>query len=236
MEILIFEDSDLVSKKVGNIIINQIDKKPDINLGLATGRTMIPIYKELLILYKNKKIDYSKVKTFNIDEYFNLLIRDKNSYHYYMDKLFFKHINIKPENIHFPSAINPSSYDKLIKKFGGIDIMILGIGKNGHIAFNEPGSSIKSKTRIVKLADSTRKPNSQFFKEGRVPQKAVSVGISTILKSKLIILIATGKGKAETIAKTIKSKPSSKIPASFLKRHKNVLFILDKNAAGKLNF
>ena len=113
--------------------------------------------------------------------------------------------------------------------------MILGIGTNGHIAFNEPGSSIKSKTRIVKLADSTRKSNSQFFKEGRVPQKAVSVGISTILKSKLIILIATGKDKAETIAKTIKSKPSSKIPASFLKKHKNVLFILDEEAARKLN-
>ena len=234
MKILILEDSNKVSKKVANIFLNQIKIKPNSNLALATGKTMIPIYKELSALCKNKKIDLSKVKTFNIDEYCNLPITDKNSFHYYMNKLFFKFTNLRSENIYFPSEINSSLYDKLITKLGGIDIMVLGIGKNGHIAFNEPSSSIKSKTRVVKLTDSTRKSNSQFFKNGKVPQKAVSIGISTILKSKRIILIATGKSKAEIIAKTIKSKVSSKIPASFLKKHKNTIFILDKDSASKL--
>src|SRR3989344_7387992 len=229
MKILILEDANLISKKIGDIIINQINSKPNSNFGLAAGQTMIPIYKELSNLYKNKKIDFSKVKTFNIDEY--LHVNKEHSFHNFMNNHLFNNINIDPINIHFPPAINPSSYDKLIKKSSGIDIIILGLGINGHIAFNEPNSSIKSKTRIVKLSESTKESNSHFFKDSKVPQKAASIGISTILSSERIILIATGENKAEIVSKIIKSKPSPLIPASLLKRHSKVLFILDKASA-----
>ena len=146
MKTLVLKNSDEVAKKAASILLQQIKNKPQSNLGLATGQTMIPIYKELCLLINNKKLNLSKIKTFNVDEYHTLPITDKNSYHYYMNNLLFKHININPSNIFFPQSLKPSNYDKLIKKAGGIDMMILGIGSNGHIAFNEPGCSIKSNT------------------------------------------------------------------------------------------
>ena len=180
-------------------------------------------------------IDLSNIKIFSLDEYASLSPLNKNSYHHFMHEHLFSKINIKKENTNFPEEEKPFFYDKIIKKSGGLDLAILGIGVNGHIAFNEPGSSIKSKTRLVKLAQSTINSNSRFFNNNKVPKKAITIGISTILSSRKIILIATGKNKAEIIAKTLSSKPSSKIPASFLKRNKKTLVILDKDAASLLN-
>ena len=169
-----------------------------------------------------------------MDEYLHLSENNKVSFHYFMQKHLFKNIGLKKRNIHFPSTKKPSNYDRIIKKSGGLDLTILGIGINGHIAFNEPGSKINSRTRIVKLTNETIKSNSRFFKNRKTPNKSLSIGISTILKSKKIILIATGKNKAEIISEVIKTKPSSKIPATFLKKHKRVIFLLDKEAAAKL--
>ncbi len=231
MKVLILNDKKSVAKKVAEIITRQIKDNPKLILGLPTGETVIPLYKELSDRHQNKKIDFSKVKTFNLDEYLGLDSDDKNSFHYFMQSHLFKNVNVKPKNINFPPQKNPHSYDTLIKTSGGIDLTLLGIGRNGHIAFNEPGSSKKSNTRVIKLSDSTRSSNSHLFQDRKVPLRAVTLGITTILKSKKIILIATGKDKAEIIAKTLKAKPSPLIPASFLKRHRKTLLILDRDAA-----
>ena len=235
MKTLILKNKKEVAEKVSEMIAREIRNNPKINLGLPTGETIIPIYQCLSFLINKTKIDASKIKTFNLDEYISMPPSDKNSYHHFMHEHLFSKINIKKENTNFPEDKKPSLYDKLIKKSGGLDLTILGIGVNGHIAFNEPGSSIKSKTRIVKLTQSTINSNSRFFKDDKVPKKAITIGIFAILSSKKIILVATGKNKAEIIAKTLKSKPSPKIPASFLKRHKKTLVILDENAAYLLN-
>ena len=151
-----------------------------------------------------------------------------------MDKHLFKKVNINKKNVYFPTA-NGKAYENAIKHAGGIDLQILGIGKNSHIAFNEPGSSFKSKTRKVKLSKETRKDNSGFFKSKKeIPKYAITMGISTIMKSKKIVLLATGKNKAEAIAKAIQSEPSTKTPASILQRHKDTIIILDKTAASGL--
>ena len=234
MKIIIAKSKKESIKKAVSIISRTIKKKPKIVLGLATGNTVIPLYKELVKKYKRNEINFSKVSTFNLDEYSNLSENDKRSFHYFMNKYFFNHVNISKKNIHFPDS-NFEKYEKEIKKSGGIDLQILGIGRNGHIGFNEPGSSFHSKIRKIKLSDDTRKFNSKFFKLSKnVPKHAFTIGIKTIMNSKKIILLAFGKEKAEAIAKTIHGKITTKVPASILRKHKNIIFIIDKKAAEKL--
>ena len=208
MKLLIVKNKKEVAKKASEIIAKQIKKKPNSVLGLATGKTMIPLYKELV----KSKVDFSKVKTFNLDDYSN------KKYQKYMDKHLFNKINIPRKNINFPTSSNVSKYDFLIKKAKGIDLQILGIGKNSHIAFNEPGSSFKSKTRKVNIKGKT----------------AYSVGISTIMKSRKIILLAFGKEKANAIFNTLKGKISEKVPASVLRKHKDVIVVVDGKVGSKL--
>lgn len=234
MEIIIAKSKKESINKAASIISSTIKKKPKSILGLATGNTVIPLYKELVKKYKKNEINFSKVSTFNLDEYSNLNENDKKSFHYFMNKYFFNHVNISKKNIHFPGS-NSEKYEKEIKKSGGIDLQILGIGHNGHVGFNEPGSSFHSKTRKIKLSGDTRKFNSKFFRLSKnIPKHAFTMGIKTIMNSKKIILLAFGKEKAEAIAKTIHGKITTKVPASILRKHKNVIFIIDKKAAGKL--
>jgi glucosamine-6-phosphate deaminase len=211
MKLLIFKNKRGAVKRTADIISNQIKKKPNCVLGLATGKTMVPLYKELI----KRKLDFSKVKTFNLDEY-----TGKRIMHYFMDKYFFRKINIKKENIHFP--------DSKTKKITRIDLQILGIGRNGHIGFNEPGSSFNSKLRKVKLSKETKKANKIKF------NYAYTLGIKDIMNSKKIILLAFGKGKADIIKKTLEGEITEKVPASFLRKHKNATLILEKEAAIKL--
>lgn len=226
MKVLILQNQKQAVKKVFEIIIKELKKKPKLNLGLATGKTMVPLYK---LLSKNTTL--RNVKTFNLDEY----ISKENLMRKFMQKHLFKKSKIKEENIYFPNKKNPREYDTLIKKLKGIDVQILGIGTNGHIAFNEPGSSFKSKTRKIKLSSTTIRDNSlSFHSKKEIPKYALTMGLSTIMKSKKIILLATGKSKAEAIAKTIQSKSSIKVPASILQKHKNTTIILDKDAASKM--
>ena len=234
MEIIISKSKKESIKKAVSIISNLIKKKPKSVLGLATGNTVIPLYKELIKKHKKNEINFFKVSTFNLDEYSDLSENDKKSFHYFMNKYFFNHVNIDKKNIHFPGS-NFGNYEKEIKKLGGIDLQILGIGHNGHIGFNEPGSSFHSKTRKIKLSDDTRKFNSKFFAQSRkVPKHAFTMGIKTIMNSKKIILLAFGKEKAEAIAKTIHGKITTKVPASILRKHKNVIFIIDKKSGRKV--
>lgn len=234
MKIIIAKSKKESIKKVVSIISSTIKKKPTSVLGLATGKTTVPLYKELVKKYKKNKINFSKVSTFNLDEYSNLSENDKKSFHYFMNKYFFNHVNINKKNIHFPDS-NFKKYEKMIFASGGIDLQILGIGHNGHIGFNEPGSSFQSKVRKIKLSKDTKKFNSKFFRQSKnVPKHAFTMGIKTIMNSKKIILLAFGKEKAEAIAKTIDGKITTKVPASILRKHKNVLLIIDKKAARKL--
>lgn len=227
MKTIILPSKKKVAETVADLIQEKIKKKPNLVLGLATGGTMMPLYKEL----RKRKIDWSKVKTFNLDEYVGIK-KKKDSYHYFMDKYLFSKINIKRKNTHFPKN---KDYDSEIRKAGGIDLQILGIGVNDHIGFNEPRSSFTSKTRVVNLSDETRRSNSRFFQSlNSVPKKAITMGISTILKAKEIYLIATGRKKALAIQKAVECKPNEKIPATALKKHKRVSFFLDKKASGKL--
>lgn len=233
MKILKFRDKKEAIEKASTIIIDLIKKNPKAVLGLATGGTMVPLYKKIAKEYKKQNLDFSKLKTFNLDEYAGIKdpLTNRNSYHYYMDKNIFSKVNIQKRNINFPSASEPD-YDKQIKRVGGLDLCLLGIGRNGHIAFNEPGSSFKSITRKVKLTDNTIKANSRFFRSTKqVPREAYTMGISTILKSKKIILLAFGNKKAKAIKKVVKEKVSKRVPASILHKHNNTTLILDSRAA-----
>jgi glucosamine-6-phosphate deaminase len=196
MKLIITQSKKDAINKTAEIISDLIIKKPNAVLQLATGSTMIPLYNELVRLYKKGKIDFSKVSTFNLDEYAGLKFNDKESYHYYMNKYLFDKVNIQKCNTHFPYS-NKKEYEAEINKHGGVDLAILGIGVNDHIAFNEPGSSFKSTTREVKLSETTLKSNSRLFPTiKKVPREAYTVGIKTIMKSKKIILLALGLKKS----------------------------------------
>lgn len=228
MKVIICKDKDEIASLISDKVISLVKEKPNCILGLATGSSPIETYKQIIL--KAKNVDFSNVKTFNLDEYCNN--KDfSQSYRYFMDTNLFDGINIKKENTHFPNENNPSQYDLDIDSNGGIDLQILGIGANGHIGFNEPNTVFDSITHITKLTDKTIKDNARFFKTiDDVPTSAVSMGIKTIMGSKEIVLIATGKNKAEAISKALKEVDIS-CPASVLNNHCNVTFYLDEEAA-----
>ncbi|MCL9683869.1 glucosamine-6-phosphate deaminase [Legionella maioricensis] len=226
-------------------IMENNEKKIPTVLGLATGSTPEPVYKELVRMHKEEKLDFSSVITFNLDEYLGLEPTHSQSYHYYMHHHLFGHVNIKKENIHMlDGTISPDLIDQHVKEYeekiqqvGGIDIQLLGIGVNGHIGFNEPGSALDSKTRLVELDDKTREANKRFFScKEVVPTHALTMGIGTIFKlCKACYLLATGSTKADIIAEVISSSSADKcIPATALYDHQNVTVILDEKAAAKL--
>ncbi len=242
MKIIIIKNKNDVGIKAAELVINEIKKKPDLVLGLATGRTMIPFYRNLVKLIRRNKIDTNNLVTFNLDEYVGLNERNKGSLRYFMEKNFFSKVNLKKKNINFLNGKARNilrecrKYEKEIMKAGGVDLQILGIGRNGHIGFNESLSSFKSRTRNVLLNKMTRKDNVAFFGSlKKVPQRALTMGIATIMKARRIILLASGKQKAKAVALALKGKINEKIPASILQRHKDVKFILDAGAAENLN-
>jgi len=238
LRIIRVDDYEEMSKKAASMVASQIILKNDSVLGLATGDTPIGMYKELIKLYNDKQIDFSDTKSFNLDEYYGLSDDNAQSYHYYMMHNLFNYVNIKRENINILSGIAEniekecSSYDDKIKKSGGIDIQVLGIGVNGHIGFNEPSVNFEAGTHLVKLDKKTIQSNSRFFKSmDEVPKSALSMGIKTIMQSKVIVLLANGESKAEAIYKTVKGKICPEVPASILQLHNNVNIIVDKAAA-----
>lgn len=218
------------SKFVANQIISLVNSKPNCVLGLATGSTPLKVYEYLIEDYQNNKTNYQNVTTFNLDEYVGLDEKYADrSYRYFMNKNLFSKININLDNTYFPDEKNPEKYDILIKNKGGIDFQILGIGINGHIGFNEPLADLNSKTRIVKLTDSTIKANSRFFMhESDVPNSAVSMGLWSILQAKQIVLMAFGKSKKNAIEKLYKLNDfDPNLPASSLIKKDNVLIVVD---------
>ncbi|WP_426461187.1 glucosamine-6-phosphate deaminase [Mycoplasma hafezii] len=236
MNVKVVKDYAEMSEVAANMIAKAIKEKPNLRICFATGGTPIETYQDLIKMYKEGKIDFSQVTTFNLDEYVGIPTDNKCSYHYYMHHHLFDHINVKEENINFPNGNgdlvkNAEEYEKLIAN-GGIDFLILGIGTNAHIAFNEPGSKDTDKTREVHLTDSTIQSNKIYFeKESDVPRTAISMGIGTILKAKKIILLASGEAKAQAIHDSFWGEVNSDVPASYLQNHKDVTFIVDKAAA-----
>ena len=217
-------------------------KKPFV-LGLPTGSTPLGVYKELIKLYQNKKISFENVATFNMDEYIGLSPKDKNSYHYFMHENFFKHIDIPQKNIHILDgetkdyAKECENYENTIKAYGGIDLMLGGVGSDGHIAFNEPFSSFNSRTRIKTLAPSTIKDNSRFFDNdlSKVPTQALTIGIGTIMDAHEVIIMASGENKADAIYQAIEGPINHKYPITALQYHRYGIIVCDTEAAKKLS-
>lgn len=238
MKVIIEKNYDALSKKAAEIVKEEMMKKKNIVLGLATGSTPLGLYKELIRMHKEEGLDFSQVTTFNLDEYIGIAYDNPNSYHYYMENNLFKHINIDMDNTFVPDTNRDDledyckEYDKLIEEKGGIDLQILGIGVNGHIGFNEPDEELNVGTSVVDLTESTIEANSRFFDSiDEVPKKAVTMGIGSIMKAKKIILLASGKSKHEAIKKLLKGdKVTTQLPASFLLLHPAVTVIVDEEA------
>lgn len=236
------EGSGFVAHEIANLITEKQRKGEDCVLGLATGSTPISLYAELVRMHKEEGLSFRNVITFNLDEYYPLEREARQSYWSFMHRHLFNHIDIDPSNIHVPNGELPKEdvkkhclkYEQLVEAVGGIDLQILGIGNNGHIGFNEPGSSIFSKTRLVSLDNSTRISNSYEFQNiSQVPRMAITMGISTILKAKRILLMAWGM-KAPIIAKSVEGQVTEQVPASILQQHNDCTFVIDETAAGEL--
>ncbi len=241
MEVIIKPDYDALSVAAAQQIADVLNRKPNAVLGLATGSTPLGVYKELARMHREQGLDFSRCTTFNLDEYVGLPASHDQSYHYFMRENFFKHVNIPPQNIHIPSGTTsnfPSFcqwYEQRIEECGGIDIQILGIGSDGHIAFNEPTSSMSSRTRLKTLAKQTIDDNARFFEKAEdVPIYAITMGVGTILESEEIVLLANGAGKADAVAQAVEGPITSMITASALQMHPNTKFYIDDAAAANL--
>ncbi len=241
MEIIITADYDEMSKLAARMIARQVLRKPCSVLGLATGSTPIGTYEELARLHRKEGLDFSKVATFNLDEYLGLPPTHDQSYRYFMDQHLFKHINVQKSNIHVPYGHAEQVedfcrwYEAEIKRFGGIDIQLLGIGGDGHIAFNEPGSSLGSRTRLKTLTKQTIEDNARFFaKLEDVPRFAITMGVGTIMEAREILLLANGAKKAEIVAEALEGPITAQVSASALQMHPHVTVIVDAEAGAHL--
>ena len=236
MKIIIKENYEEVSIETAKIIANEVKTNPTTILGLATGSTPIGTYEDLVSM----KLDWSGVKTFNLDEYIGVEGTHEASYRFFMNKNLFDATNINKENTFVPSGmadpkVEGPAYDKAIEAAGGVDIQLLGIGENAHIGFNEPFAEKDSPTQEVKLTESTINANARMFANKEdVPKTAISMGIATIMKSKSILLVASGSNKAQAIKDTVEGKVTGDVPASYLQDHKDVTIIIDKAAAALL--
>ncbi|NKB24553.1 MAG: glucosamine-6-phosphate deaminase [Kiritimatiellae bacterium] len=242
MEVIIQPDPGSGSVLAAQIISNLLKRKPNAVLGLATGNTPLRLYKELIDMYKRGEIDFSRVTTFNLDEYVGLPCDHPASYNYFMYENFFKHVNIPKNQIHIPDGAVEDipafclAYEQAIKDAGGIDLQLLGIGRDGHIGFNEPVSSLSSRTRIKTLMEQTLKDNETFFeREDHIPHHVITMGIGTVMESGSILLLAFGTGKAHSIAQTVEGPLTAMVPASILQLHPHAKIILDKDAATHLS-
>ena len=235
MEFHVYKTAQEACEAAAMIFAAQILRKSDSVLGLATGSTPIPCYEKLAQWYKEGMIDFSKIVTFNLDEYVGIDYKNPLSYHAFMDENLFSKVNVNKDNVHLPSGDTDEdgkAYDAAIKAAGGVDIQLLGIGRNGHIGFNEPDDVFTYGTHIVTLAEDTIDANARFFDSAdEVPRKAISMGVGNIMDARCVVLIATGKGKAEAVYKTICGPVTPEVPASILQLHPCCVILADEEAA-----
>lgn len=241
MLVIVKENYEAMSAEAAKIIADRIRRKPNLVIGLATGSTPLGIYKELIRMNKEEGLDFSKVTTFNLDEYVGLPPSHDQSYHYFMQENFFKDVNINPRFIHVPQGMSKDVnafcewYENRIGEYGGIDIQILGIGSNGHIAFNEPGSSLGSRTRIKTLTQKTRDDNARFFSNmDEVPKYAITMGVGTIMDAKELLLVANKSNKADAIKAAVEGPVTAMCPASIIQMHRSAFVVLDHDSSAKL--
>lgn len=238
MKLIVAPNYAGICEKAADIFAAEIHRNPACVLGLATGSTPVGLYQALIRRYQEGALDFSKVQTFNLDEYCGLAGDHPQSYRYFMQKNLFDHVNIPPEHTHIPSgiAVDPEQecrrYDALIERCGGIDIQLLGIGHNGHIGFNEPDDHFPVGSHLTRLAESTIQANSRFFaSESEVPTHAITMGAGSILKAKKILLMASGEGKAEILCRSMTGPVTPFVPASVLQLHRDVVILADEAAA-----
>ena len=241
MEVILQPNEEAAAALVARIVAHDLRTNPHLVLGLATGKTMERVYRHLVGLHKDEHLDFSLCSTFNLDEYVGLFPSDPNSYRHYMEERLFRHVNIDPRNTHLPNGMANDldsecrQYEALILRFGGIDLQLLGIGKAGHIGFNEPLSALRSRTRVKALTPTTLKQNAAFFGgEDKVPRRAITMGVGTIIEARRCLLLATGDSKAEVVAQAVEGPITSMVSASALQLHPHCTVVVDEAAAAKL--
>lgn len=237
MKVIVCKDYAEMSKKAADIVAAQVTLKPDCVLGLATGSTPEGMYAELVKKYKAGELDFSAVKSVNLDEYYPITPDNDQSYRYFMNHNLFDHVNIDKKNTNVPDGQAKDTdaeavrYEALIASLGGIDLQVLGIGQNGHIGFNEPGDELLPLTHVTDLTPSTIKANSRFFaSENDVPKKALTMGLGTILATRKIVIMASGQEKHDAVAKMLSGIMTTKTPATFLCLHSDVTLVCDEAA------
>lgn len=241
MEIIIQPTPEAASAVAARIVSRLLQEKPDAVLGLATGSTPLSLYRELVRLHREGNLDFSRVTTFNLDEYLGLEPEHPASYHTFMREHFFQHVNVRADNTHIPDGLTKdvpafcARYEDQIRAAGGIDLQVLGIGTDGHIGFNEPGSSLASRTRIKTLTAQTRRDNARFFGgEDKVPHHVITMGVGTVMDARQCLLLAFGAGKARAVAGAVEGPITTMNPASILQMHPVVKVCLDEAAASEL--
>ena len=240
MRLIVCDNQQEIANIGADMIAEVVENNPTAVLGLATGSTPVPMYKELICRYEAGKLDFSTVRSVNLDEYYPLAPDNDQSYRYFMNHQLFDHINIDKNNTSVPDglATDPAAacaaYEALIRELGGIDIQVLGIGGNGHIGFNEPAEALDPLTHLTDLTEDTIRANSRFFEsEADVPRRALTMGMGTILHARRILLLATGEAKADAIATLASGKLTTACPASLLNLHADVTVLCDRAAASK---
>ncbi len=241
MEVIIHQTYAEMSRAAAEAVADVLNAKPNAVIGMATGSTPLGVYQELVRMHKGGGLDFSQVTTFNLDEYVGLPTTHEQSYHRFMHENFFRQVNIPPQNVHIPSGTTSNYrafcawYEQRIEECGGIDVQILGIGSDGHIAFNEPASSLSSRTRLKTLAKQTIDDNARFFSSrDEVPVYAITMGVGTIMEARKILLLANGAKKAEAVAAAVEGPVTSMITASALQMHPDATVYVDEPAASKL--
>lgn len=242
MEVIIQKNAEAASLIAARIVARLVREKPNAVLGLATGSTPLGLYRELARMHRDEGLDFSAVTTFNLDEYVGLDPSHPASYNAFMHENLFDHINIAGSSIHIPDGMTRDipahcrAYEQSIKAAGGIDLQVLGIGSDGHIGFNEPTSSLASRTRIKTLTEQTRRDNARFFAGiEEVPYHVITMGVGTVLDSRTCLMLAFGAGKADAVAAMVEGPVSAMVPATALQMHPHAHVILDPAAAAKLH-
>ena len=236
----VLPDYGAMSAAAADVVATRLRERPDAVFMIPTGTTPLGMYRELVKMHEEEGLSFARATFFNLDEYLGLPPNHPASYHVYMQENFYGLVDVDPERVHVPDGFAPDPgaecgrYEREIRASGGVDLCVLGIGRNGHIGFNEPGASFDSRTRVVRLAETTRRVNATDFEGDRAPERAISVGMRTISDSREVLLLASGANKAGAVAAAAGGDISEDVPASALRRHPNVSFLLDRDAASAL--
>jgi glucosamine-6-phosphate deaminase len=242
MLVVLTSNYEELCREAARIVANAVRQNPNITLGLATGSTTVGVYRELVRMHREEGLDFSEVVTFNLDEYLGISPKHPHSFHFFMEENFFSGVNVQPHNIHIPDGTITGDYEKYcaeyeqqIEQAGGIELQLLGIGRNGHIGFNEPTSSFASRTRLKVLSKATVEDNRKFFGAGEtMPRCAITMGIGSILACRRVLMLATGAAKANAVANAIEGPITASVTASALQLHADATAIVDDQAAGQL--